>query len=154
MAITKMNFYLGAIFVVILIFSGNAIVGTELVNKERINLDEDSIDYILELKGLNTQNGYDTIANTPSAESQQSNILDSENGTQVSDTNDFLSTLYIKKERASKPTNFFKLIYNIPSSIITGIGFDIADWTHYINILTYIILIAITIMVWTKLINT
>lgn len=148
MAVTKINFYLGAIFVVMMIFWGIGNIGTELVTNDRIDLDEDSLDYILEVKGTNSQSGYDTIANTTSAETQQSNVLDSENGTQVSDTNDFLSTLYIKKERASKPTQFFKLMYNIPSTMIMGLGLDIADWNNYINIFSYLILIAIIIMIW------
>ncbi len=154
MALTKLHFYLSTIFLVILIFSGIGYVGTSLVNEDRISLDSASVDYILEVKGLNVQSGYEGIANTTSAGSQQSNILDSENGTQVSDTNDFLSTLYIKKERASEPTNFFKLVYNIPSSMIRGLGLNISDWVHYINILTYLLLISIIIMVWTKLVNT
>lgn len=154
MALTKINFYLATIFLVITIFVGVGYVGTSLVNEDRINLDSKSIDYILEVKGVNSQSGYDTIANTTSADSQQNNILDSENGTQVSDTNDFLSTLYIKKERASAPTNFFKLIYNIPSSMVRGLGLNIGDWVNFINILSYLIFISIIILVWTKLVNT
>lgn len=154
MALTKINFYLSVIFLVIVVFSGIGYVGTSLVNEDRLNLDSSSIDYILEVKGINSQSGYEGIANTTSAESQQNNILDSSDDSQVSDTNDFLSTLYIKKERASAPTNFFKLIYNIPSSIIMGLGLDISDWTNYINIFSYLIFISIIIMVWTRLVNT
>lgn len=153
MAMTKLNFYLSTIFAVIIIFSGLGYVGTSLVNSDRISLDSSSVDYILEVKGVNSQSGYETIANTTSDESQQSNVLDSSDDSQVSDTNDFLSTLYIKKERASKPTNFFKLIYNIPSSMIRGLGLDISDWNNYLNIVSYLILISMIIMVWTKLVN-
>ncbi|GAH45843.1 unnamed protein product [marine sediment metagenome] len=154
MALTRINFYLVVIFLVLIIFVGIAQVGTELTNSDRIDLDIKSLDYILEVKGVNSQSGYDNIAETNSAESQQTELLDSENGTQVSDTNDFLSTLYIKKERASEPTKFFQLIYNIPSSMIRGVGLKIGDWTHYINILSYLFVISILILIWTKLVNT
>lgn len=154
MALTKINFYLGAITLAIIVFVSIGSIGTDLANEDRINLDSESLNYILEVKGVNSQSGYDIIANTTSADSQESNILDSSDDSQVSDTNDFLSTLYIKKERASAPTNFFKLVYNIPSSMIRGLGLDISDWSSYINIFSYIILISLIILVWTKLVNT
>lgn len=148
MALTNKNFYLTTILVILIVFSGLAIVGTKFVNNPRLNIDEESVDYLLEIKGLNSQNGYDSISNTSSAETQQSNILDSGEDNQVSDTNDFLSTLYIKKERASQPTNFFKLIYNAPSSILTGLGLDIGDWKTYINIFSYAVFVGLLLLIW------
>lgn len=154
MALTKPTFYLVIISIVIIIFGGLAFVGTSLVNKDRINLNDDSLDYILELKGINDDSGYTNISNKTSASSQTTNILGSDNDLEVSDTNDFLSAFYIKKERASQPVNYFKLIYHLPKSIIKGIDWDLSDWSHYINVLSYMFLLALLIMIWTKFINT
>jgi hypothetical protein len=153
MAITKPNFYISIILLAITVFSGIGYVGTGLLNTDRITLNEPSIDYIAEVKGVNLQSGYDGIADRNSADSQVIDPLDSGEDSQVSDTNDFLSTIYIKKERASEPTKFFQLVYNIPTSIIRGVGFDVGDWTNYINIFSFILLISIILMMWTKVIN-
>lgn len=154
MAWTKPNFYLTSIFIIILIFVSLGIVGTDLINSDRIDLNEDSVDYILELKGVSSESGYEGISETDSAESNSKGILDSEDDQQVSDNNDFLSTLFIKKERASEPTNLFKLIYNIPTTLIMGLGLPVSDFQHVINILSYFLFIAILIMMWTKVIRT
>lgn len=153
MAITKPSFYIGMIALVVVVFIGLSLVGSSLVSNSRINLDEKSIDYINTLKGQNEDSNYQRFADQEVSATQNLDILQGNNNTQVSTDNDFLSTLYVKKERASAPTNYFKVVYNIPTSIIIGLGFNVADWKNYINIFTYALFISIMIMVWVKLVN-
>lgn len=154
MAWTNTNFYMSMIFVVVVVFSGLAIVGTDLLNDDRISINEDGVDYIAQLKGLNDENGYDTMANTSSAENEGKGILDSSENSTVSDSSDFLSTLYIKKERADEPTNFLKVAYNVPSTLILGLGLPLEDFRWLINILSLALFISIIILVWTRWIRT
>ena len=129
------------------------IVGTDFANSDRVTLNEKSLDYILQMKGMSQDSGFETIANTSSGETADLGILDSEENLSVLSSSDFLSTFYIKKERASQPTNFFKLVYNIPTNMVLGLGLPLSDFSHIINIFTYIIFIAIIIMIWTRVLN-
>ena len=137
-----------------MVFVGLAIIGTDANNK--LDLNEDSVDYILNLKGMNDNNNYNTISNTTIYESSQKGILDSKNNSSVSGVNDFLSAFFIKKERAKQPTNYFEVIYNIPISLLIGLGLNIySDYFKYIiSTLIYAIVLALIIMIWRDYIRT
>lgn len=151
---TNDNLYMTVIFTAILIFVGIVIVGDDLIDSDRITLNEKSLDYIGDLKGMNEDNGYDTIKDTNSAESADVDILNSDENQTVSSSSDFLSTLYIKKERANQPTNFLKVVYNIPSSLVIGMGLPINDFKWVINILMWVLVLSIIILVWVRWIRT
>lgn len=151
---TNDNLYMTVIFTAILIFVGIVIVGDDLIDSDRITLNEKSLDYIGDLKGMNEDNGYDTIKDTNSAESADVDILNSDENQTVSSSSDFLSTLYIKKERADQPTNFLKVVYNIPSSLVIGMGLPINDFKWVINILMWVLVLSIIILVWVRWIRT
>ena len=154
MAWTNTNFYMSMIFLVVVMFSGLAIVGTDLLTNDRTDINEKSVDYLAQLKGINEDNGYDDISSTNSAENEEKGILDGSTNTTVSDNNDFLSTLYIKKERADEPTNYLKVAYNIPSSLVLSLGLPLENFKWLINILSLALFISILIVVWTRWIRT
>lgn len=150
---TKLNFYITTVFLIILVFTSLGIVGTSLINSDRHDLNNKSVDYVLQIKGDSSDAGYQSIADKESSTSQEGNILDSEDDNQVSDNNDFLSTLFIKKERASEPTNLLKVIYNAPTSLLIGLGLPIIDFKHIINILAYFLFISLILVIWIKVVR-
>lgn len=154
MAWTSTNFYMTTLFVVITVFVSLGLIGTSLVSNDRIDLNEDSIDYILELKGVSKDSGFENVSNNSASNSNIKDVLDNDDQQQVSDSNDFLSTLFIKKERANEPTNLFYLVYNIPTSMIKGLGLPIDAFTHLINIISLFLFVSLIILVWTRWIRT
>ena len=154
MSWTKTNFYLSVITLAIMVFVGLATIGND-ANK-KLDLNDNSINYILSLNGMNEENQYKTISDTSVYDSSQKGILDSDDNSSVSGVNDFLSAFFIKKERAKNPTNYFKVIYNIPSSLLIGLGLNIyADYFKYIiSTLIYAIVLALIIMIWRDYIRT
>lgn len=154
MALTKPTFYLTLIMVGILFFFGLVSVGDSLINNDRTDIDEKSVDYLSAVKGQNFDSGFDNIADKEVSSVQDNKIL-GENGSDspVSTDNDFLSTLFIKKERANEPTNYFVLVYNIPTSILIGFGLPVAPFKHYVNIVVFTLFIGIMLTIWNKVIN-
>lgn len=154
MAWTKTNFYLTLVFLAIITFVSLAILGDSILDSSRISVDERSIDYIGELKGISTDSGFEDIGNSSAGDTADNDILDSEDNFSVSKSGDFLSTLFVKKERANQPTNYIKLVYNIPSTILKGVGLPINDFKHIINIIVYTLFLSIIILVWRDYIRT
>lgn len=141
-----MNFYLSIVTIAIVFFVGLSIVGDDA--NSNLSLDEKSIDYVAELKGIAEDENYNAVAETTSYDSENQDPLNSGENTSVSDNNDFLSTLFIKKERANQPTSYFKIIYNIPTTILKGIGLPIDGFKFIINTFVYALLMAIILMIW------
>ena len=154
MAWTKTDFYISLLFTVIILFSGLGIVGTSLSGSDRIDLNDKSYDYIAQLKGDAIGSGYTNVSESETAEQQSKGILDSEDDLQVDESSDFLSTLFIKKERASAPTNFFKIAYNLPTTILIGLGLPLSDFQYVTSTIVYILVIALLILIWVKFIRT
>lgn len=153
MAWTKPTFYITLIFLAVVFFTGLVNVGVELAGDSNHNLSPASLDYINGLKGDSDSNGFAVIEGTDVTVSRGTDILSEDNTSQVSTSNDFLDTLFIKQERASKPVKFLNVVYNIPTSIMLGLGVPVEPFNNVINILAYVLLIALVITVWTKLIN-
>lgn len=154
MSWTSTSFYMTLLLAVMTVFTTLALVGDELVSNDRVTLNGKSLDYVSTLKGVSSSSEFDSIANISSGVSSEEGILDSSENASVASSSDFLSTLYIKKERADQPVNLFNLVYNIPSSIITSLGLPLSGFQHIINIFSYILLAALLIMFWTKIIRT
>ena len=154
MSWTKTNFYLSVITLAIMVFVGLATIGNDA--NEKLDLNNNSINYILILNGMNEENQYKTISDTSVYNSSQKGILDSDDNSSVSGVNDFLSAFFIKKERAKNPTSYFKVIYNIPASLLVGVGLNIYSnyFKYIISTLVYAIVLALIIMIWRDYIRT
>jgi len=48
---------------------------------------------------------------------------------------------------------FFKIMYNVPNTILVSLGLPVSQFRHVVNIIGYILIIAGLIMIWTKIIN-
>ena len=153
MAWTNMNGYMSIIFLAVVVFSSLGILGTSFINSDRVDLNEKSADYLLTIKGQSDESGFETIANTNSGTSQSTEILTSEDDAEVSDANDYLSSLYIKKERASKPTSLLQTIYNIPTSLVVSLGLPVQQFKHIINIFSLLLSVGIIVIVWVKFVR-
>lgn len=148
MAWTKHTFYLSILVALILVFVGLSKMGEEAAGNPNIDLSEDSIDYILKLKGVTDNSSYTSFSETSSYDTANSDPLESDDNRSVSEEGDFLSTLYIKKERASKPTTFFKLIFNIPTTILISLRLPLDPFTWVTNTINAVIFIALIILAW------
>lgn len=153
MAWTNMNGYMSIIFMAVVVISSLGYLGSSFVSSDRVDLSEDSLDYILTIQGQSVESGIEGIATTESSESHSTNVLTSEDDTEVSDANDFLSTLNIKKERASRPTNLLKYIYNIPTTLVVSLGLPLQQFNHIINIFGYLLSIGIIVIIWVKFVR-
>lgn len=153
MAWTKPTFYFSLIFVVAIIFTSLALVGDALLSHDRITLNADSLDYIATVKGVSSSSGFEEMSTTTSADSASTGILAGDDNASVGTDTDYLGATNLKKERASKPTNFLRIAYNIPSTMIISLGLPIDNFKHIINIISFVLVVALIVLVWTKFIN-
>lgn len=150
MAWTKPTFYLSLIFIVSIMIVSLGIVGKSFITNDRVILNDKSSSYVLTILG--ESQSYDRTEQNVS-QTTETGILQGDENTTASSETDYLGAINLKKERADKPTNFFKVAYNIPNTILISLGLPVDEFKHITNILTYVMLIAITIMVWTKVVR-
>jgi len=151
MAWTKPTFYMTLILVVSVLIVSLGIVGKSLWTSDRVDLNDESVSYVNTILG--ESGSYDQSSEKEVSEISNTGILQSEDNATISSETDYVGALNIKKERAKKPTNFFKIAYNIPNTILISLRLPVDEFKHVTNILTYVLLIGITIMVWTKVVR-
>jgi len=151
MAWTKPTFYMTLVLVVSVLIVSLGIVGKSLWTSDRVDLNDESVSYVNTILG--ESGSYDRSSEKDVSEISDTGILQSEDNATISSETDYVGALNIKKERAEKPTNFFKIAYNIPNTILISLNLDTSYFRHVVNILSYVLLIAITIMVWTKVVR-
>jgi len=152
MAWTKPTYYMSVIAIVGILITSLALVGLSIINSDRITLNADSVTYINTITGLSNDAGYTDLSDREIADSTTFNYLDSDDNSTLSVT-DNLATLNIEKERASQTVPFFKIMYNVPNTILVSLGLPVSQFRHVVNIIGYILIIAGLIMIWTKIIN-
>lgn len=143
---TKASLYLSALFV-IAIFSA-MIVNVSIASVDEANLDSDSLLFVSLYSNVYYSSNLTQLSDTQLAE-----IIEYDIGTPANESGEIVSTDQFsipKYTEASltSTTNFFKLIYNLPTIMLVGVGFKSGvEFVHYINIFSYIIYISLAIMV-------
>lgn len=103
--------YFGIIFIAFLAITGIILAGNETGNNSNSNLDNDSVDYILGLQGINRSD----VARNPSY--QEASLLVNENFTQ-GNPKDYALDFQFAKEKGITFENSVKLIFSLPSTVL------------------------------------
>jgi hypothetical protein len=147
MALTKPQFYLTLLLVVGFVAIGLMRIGEDLYNSPNIALDSRSEKYIEDYTSLIVDEGIDTLWEKNTGDYKTENLLESESNASADLTSGELGVLFYNKNRASKTTSFFKLVYNLPSFMLKGLGLDVDPFRNYINVLGLVLFVALIILV-------
>lgn len=143
MASTKINYYI-AVVVVLLIFSfGIFKFGEGLLNSDEVTLSNSSEEYLTTYGALLEDTGISNAVNNPDFDANATNPLTGSEGSSV--VQDVFAVFNRIINILEAPYNFIKLIYNMPSFIVEGIGLDIEEWGWIINIVIWAMVIGILI---------
>jgi len=145
MALTKPNFYIGALGISIMIFLGLLIAGNDLVNNG-VNLDNDSLSYI------NQYSGYIDNSNISQFDDNNKNYVSTsltqdQAGSGDIVTTDVFATLNFWRNSVNKIENYLKLVYNLPTLFVQTLGLPVGEFNHYINVMGIILFISLIILV-------
>lgn len=144
MALTKVEMWI-SISAIILIFSLSMLIaGNELLNSG-VKLDERSVEYIEEYRNIVTDNSLDDFSGEETLQEKKKNPL-VEFATNLPLVSDFLGAINFFIDRTKIVWNFIAVIYNFPTFFLQGFGLPVGNFSHIINVISTILLVAITIM--------
>lgn len=144
MALTKVNFIIGMLAIVLIFGSLVIIIGNDLIQRG-VPLDTKSKSYINnETQYFNLYN-YSQYNESKSAEIKSSDIL-ADNDTKKLSGTDVLASINYWRSIISKITGFFKLVYDFPSFMLISFGLNLVQFKAYINIITWILFVGLIII--------
>jgi len=146
MAATKLNFWVGLLFVTAMLMIGLLTFGNSLNTDPNITLDNDSIVYIANYEGYLNTEGITTLDDEDVIKYKDDSIINEENDTGEAGITDFLANLNYYKNKINKILNPVKLVYNLPTLFVLTLGLPIGQFTHYLNITALIMYIFIVYM--------
>ncbi len=143
MALTKINYYLIAVALILIGVTSMVLFGNEISTKNTVTLDQDSQDYINDFQAkTNLAQITNTTNKTKDADADNpfSNKL-----ANIPIIGEILGVVSIFIEVTKQIWSFLVVMYNIPSFIIQTLGLPIGGWQHVINVLAYMLLAGIII---------
>jgi len=146
MAATKLNFWVGVLFVSAMLMIGLLTFGNSLNQNPNIQLDNASIEYISNYEGYLDSEGISTLDDDDVVSYKQDSIINEENDTGEQGVTDFLANLNYYKNKANKILNPVKLVYNLPTLYLLGLNLPVGEFNNYINIIALIMYIVIVYM--------
>lgn len=147
MALTKMNFYIIALFVFVVVPVSLGFVGQALVLKGDFPLDDNSLQFIQDYTGyLDNQNLTGTLVDN-NAEFKEEDVLTGDAEATEDFKDNFMANLNFFRIKVSKFQNFIKLLYNTPTFFVLSLGLSVSDFSWIINLMTLITFISMTILI-------
>jgi len=146
MAATKLNFWVGVLFVTAMLMIGLLSFGNSLNQNPNITLDNNSIDYISNYEGYLNSEGITTLDDDDVITYKEDSIINEENDTGEQGVTDFLANLNYYKNKANKILNPVKLVYNLPTLFLLTLGLPVGQFNNYLNIAALIMYISIVYM--------
>lgn len=147
MALTKINFYIVSMLIVALISIGWFSFSVDINGDSDISLNNLSYDYISDYSGYIEDSSFENYSNQNIVTIKDDSLLGVDNESGESSVTDFLANLNYFRERVSKIINYFKVVYNFPSFIVSSLGLPIASFSHVINIIGVILFISMMIVI-------
>ena len=145
MAFTKMNFWIGFLFIVGILSISVMNLGIEFRNGD-YSLDNKSREYIDNYAGSLTQSKFDSLSNEDIANKSKENLVQSGNETGSQSVTDFLANLNYYREKIQSTVSYVKLVYNFPTFIVTSLGLPIGEFNNIINVAGVVIFISLLIL--------
>jgi hypothetical protein len=141
MALTKINFHIGLLGMFAIVVVSMLLFAIDIVDSDR-TIDQDSIDYVTDYTGYVSDAELDKFDEEPDRD-----IIVGNNETGESSVTDFLASINYYSNRVSKITDYLYIGYNLPSFFIASFRLPIHNFTHFVNILTIVLLMAFVILV-------
>ncbi len=153
MAFTKPEFYVSVALLVGLVLTGVISCGNALLSNPNITLDSESIIYVAAITGQEASTGFEAIRLTNTSGLKIEDLVGDTSDIGTPSTTDQLAVTNYFKNKADKKQNYFKLIYNVPSTIIMGLGLPLEPFKDVLNILLYSLTVLLGLMFWLKVIK-
>lgn len=145
MALTKVSTYLVIIMVVLIFAFSIAYVGQDLLQSDKVTLDERSQEYVTTFSNNLDANNFSTFEENVSKSNKETNpLVDAVANLPV--IQDVVGGIKFFTEKLSGLWSTLAFIYNIPSFFIWGFGLPAAAFTHVINIISWILFLFVSIM--------
>lgn len=147
MALTKVNFYISVLLVTVLVMGGLIATGQALLSSTRITLTDDSEDYINTINAQSEDSHFNDVYEANASATKEEGILgeDTEGGIPV--VSDVLAALNFIRNMVSKIGNFFKIVYNIPTTILISLGLPLEAFAFTTNTIVYILFVGLIVMI-------
>ena len=149
MAFTKLSFYLGMLFIVIVGTMGLLTWGNDL-QTSNVSLDNESESYIDDFGSYLVTQGVTDLANEDISELKTNNYLGEDNTTGSSAVNDFLANTNYNIGRVNEVVNYVKFIFNIPTLILRTFKLPVGEFNYVVNTLGIIIFIGTLMFIFMK----
>lgn len=144
MSLTKVEMWMSIIVLVLVFVLSINLLGADLINSD-ITLDQKSIDYIEKYNKSIEQNDLNTYQNNATLQEIEKNPL-VDFATSLPIISDVVGGINFFIEKTKVVLNFLALLYNLPSFFLQGLGLRVGAFSHIINIISTVLLIAITII--------
>lgn len=144
MSLTKVEMWMSIIVLVLVFVLSINLLGADLINSD-ITLDQKSVDYIEEYDKSIEQNDLNTYQNNATLQEKEKNpLVDFASSLPI--ISDVVGGINFFIEKTKVVLNFLALLYNLPSFFLQGLGLPVGAFSHIINIISAVLLIAITII--------
>lgn len=145
MALTKAEMYLTIIMIVLIFAFSISLVGQDFLANDDVTLDVKSQEYVLTFtNNLEVHNFSDYTEVEVKEEKETNPLVDAIVNSQL--VQDVLGGIKFFTEKLSALWTTLAFIYNIPSFFIWGFGLPSGAFTHILNIISWILFLAVTIM--------
>lgn len=145
MALTKVETYLTIIMIVLIFAFSISIVGQDFANSSTVTLDNRSEEYVQTFANNLDANNFTDYGDNETKSTIESNPL-VEGVASLPLISDFLGAINFFTEKLAGLWSTLTFVYNIPSFFIWGFGLPSGAFTHIINIISWILFLAVTIM--------
>jgi hypothetical protein len=143
MAITKIEYWIAVIFLVLVVSVSTMFVGQDLLKSNTAVLDDKSENYANQFASNLNSNQLNQYTNATEVERKNPLLTRLEGSPLIGD---FLGAVNFFVNTGRSVIDFLAILYNIPTFILQGFGLPIAPFRHIINIIGVILLISITIV--------
>lgn len=145
MGLTKVEMYLTIIMLVLIFAFTISTVGQDFLSNDSVTLNNDSQEYVNTFTANIDANNFTDYSQNSSIESKESNPL-VDSITNLPIISDVLGGIKFFTEKLSGLWSTLAFIYNIPSFFIWGFGLPSGAFSQIINIISWILFLAVTIM--------
>jgi len=144
MSLTKVEMWMSIIVLVLVFVLSINLLGGDLRDSD-ITLNQKSLDYIAKYNLSIAQNDLDTYSNNQTLQEKEKNPL-VDFATSLPIISDVVGGINFFIEKTKVVINFLALLYNLPSFFLQGLGLPVGAFSHIINTISAVLLIAISII--------
>lgn len=144
MVSTKVNWYLGMILIVGILFSSFLVFTQTLVARYPTGLTDGSYSSVSQYLVYLENAGIIELSEEDITTLQNDGIIADQEGSQS--VTDFLATISYYASKVQKVNNYLRLVYNIPSLFILSIGLPIGPFSGPLNFIGIVLFMSMVIL--------